>query len=92
MFLMSGLLLNLSAEGKGAGESLTVSVSGTVDVTVVPVLGLILDVRRVDSDTTSTFLRGLVNVSVVGELSASTLGEDFGDSSGQSGLSVIDVT
>ena len=71
---------------------LTIGVSGTVNVTVVPVVGLVLDVSRVDGDTASTLLRRFVNISVVGELRAALLSKDLGDSRGKGGLSVVNVT
>ncbi len=58
---------------------------------IVALLGLILDVRRVNGDTTSLLLRGSVNGGVVTELGATSLGEDLGDSSGKRGLAVVDV-
>ena len=42
--------------------------SGTVNVAVVTGSGLILDVSRVDGDTTSLLLGSLVDLVVVGEL------------------------
>ena len=71
---------------------LTISVSRTVDVTVVPVGRLVLDVSRVNGDTTSLLFRGLVNLSIVGEFGTSLLSKDFCDGSSQGSLSVIDVT
>lgn len=58
---------------------------------VVPVVGLIFDVGRVNGDTTSPLLRRFVDICVVGELRTTTLCEHLGDSGGQGGLSVIDV-
>ena len=47
--------------------------------------------RSRDSDTSSLLLWGLINSTVVHEFSTVLLGQVFRDSSGQSGLSVIDV-
>lgn len=79
------------AQGHGGGQR-TISVTRAVDVTVVAGGRLVLDMRRVDSDTTSLLFRCLVNLVVVGELGSSILGEDLGDSSSQGGLAVVDVT
>ena len=69
----------------------TVSVSGTVNVTVVSVVGLVLDVCGVDGDTTGLLLRRFVNLRIVGELSRALLSEDPGNGSSQRGLAVVDV-
>lgn len=74
------------------GRLLTVGVSGAVNVSIMPVRGLVLNVCRVDGDTTRTLLRGLVNVSVVRELGTSSLRKNLGDCGGQRRLSVVDVT
>ena len=58
----------------------------------MPVVGLVLDVGRVNSNTTSLFFRGLINFGVAGELGTTLAGKDLGDRSGQSGFTVIDVT
>ena len=74
-----------------AASALTISVSGTVDVAVVPVVGLVLDVSRVDGDTTGLLLRCLVDLTVVGELGGTLGGEDLGDGSRQCGLTMINM-
>lgn len=61
-------------------------------MTVVPVGRLVLDMSRVDGDTSGFLFRGLVNLSIVGELGTSLLSKNFCDGSGQGCLSVIDVT
>ena len=58
----------------------------------MPAARLVLDVCRVNGNTTSALLGRLVDVSVVGELRASLLCEDFGDSRSQSGLSMVDMS
>lgn len=68
-------------------RTLTISVSGAVNVTVVPAGTLVLNVRRVDGDTT-----GLLFRRVVRELGTTLLSEHLGDSGGQGGFAVIDVT
>ena len=45
-----------------------VSMARAVNVSVVALLGLVLNVSGVDRDTTSTLLRSLIDVSVVHEL------------------------
>lgn len=71
---------------------LTISVSRTVDVAIVTGVTLVLDMCRVDSDTTGLFLRRLVNLRVVGEARSALLREDLGDGRRQGGLSMINVT
>lgn len=71
---------------------LTIGMSRAVNVAVMAVGGLILDVGSVDSNTTGLLLGCLVNLSVVDKRCASGFGQDFCDSSGKSGLAVIDVT
>ena len=58
---------------------------------IVTCFTLVLDVSRVDSDTTGLLLRCLVNLRVVGELSRALLGENLRDGSSQGGLAMIDV-
>jgi len=70
----------------------TIGESGTVDVAIVPVLGLVLDVSGVDSDTTSLFFRNLVDFGAAGELGTTIAGKDLGDCGGQSGFTLIDGT
>jgi len=70
----------------------TIGVSGTVDMAIVPVVGLVLDVSGVDSDTASLFFRSLVDFGVADELGTTLAGKDLGDCGGQSGFTVIDVT
>lgn len=59
---------------------------------IMPVVGLVLDMGRVDGDTTSPLLRRFVDICVVRELCTTTLCKHFGNSGSQGGLSVIDVT
>lgn len=61
-------------------------------MSVVAVGGLVLDVSRVDSDTTSLLLGGLVNLVVVGELGSTALGENLGNGGGQRRLTMVNVT
>jgi hypothetical protein len=67
-------------------------VSGTINVTVVAGLSLVLDSGSIDSDTTGLLLRGLVNVVVVFEGGGVLLSQELGDGGSQSSLAVIDVT
>ena len=69
-----------------------VSMARAVNVSVVALLGLVLNVSGVDRDTTSTLLRSLIDVSVVHELCITLQSQVLGDSSGQSGLAVVNVT
>lgn len=70
---------------------LTISVSRTVNVAIVPVVGLVLDVGRVNCDTTSFFFRGFIDFCIAGELGTTSAGKNFGDCSGQSGFTVINM-
>ena len=72
--------------------SLTISVSRAVNVSVVTVGGFILDVSRVDGDTTSLLFRSLVDSRVVGETGVALLSLSLGNGSRQRRLAVIDVT
>lgn len=69
-----------------------ISVSRAVDVSVMSVLGLVLNVSGRDGDTSGLLLGGLVDLVVVLELGTSAAGQGLGDGSSQGGLSVIDVT
>ena len=60
-------------------------------MTIVSLIRLVLNMRRVDSDTARLLLRGLVNLRVVRELGASGFGEDLRDSSGEGGFPVINM-
>ena len=90
MFLMSKTPINAALIG--GSEGLTIGVSGAVNVTIVPVGGLVLDVCGVNGDTTSTLFRSLVNIAVVGELGASSLCENLGDGGSQGSLAMINMT
>ena len=69
-----------------------VSMARAVNVSVVTSLSLILDVSRVDRDTTSALLGSLIDVGIVHELCVALQSQVLGDSSGQSGLAVVNVT
>ena len=75
-----------------------VSMAGAVDMGIVTafdvsaVLGLILNVSGVDGDTTLSLFRSLVDGSIVLELGKTLHGEGLGDGSGQSGLTMVNVT
>ena len=59
---------------------------------IVTSVTLVLDVRRVDSDTTGLFLGGLVYLRIVGETRGTLFRENLGDGRRQGGLPVVDVT
>ena len=69
-----------------------IGVSGTVDVRVMARLRLVLDVRGVDGDSTSTLFGSLIDLVVRGELGEVLLGQNLGDGGSQRGFAVIDVT
>ena len=60
-------------------------------MSIVTVLGLVLNVRGVDRDTTGLLFRSLVDFVVTHRLGAAVLGQNHGDSSSQSGLAVVNV-
>jgi hypothetical protein len=61
-------------------------------VTIMPVVGLVLDVSRIDSNTAGLFFWSLVDFGIVSELGTTLASKDLGDCSSQSGFTVIDVT
>ena len=70
-----------------------VGVAGAVDVSIVTVLGLILDVGDGNGDAALALLGSLVDVLEGGEVSLAALGlgENLGDGGRQRGLAVVDV-
>ena len=69
-----------------------VGVARAIDVGVVPVLGLVLDVRRRNGDAARLFLRRLVDL-VVGRVGRPAgLRQHLGDRRRQRRLAVIDVS
>ena len=78
---------------RGAGDHVldVVGVTGAVDVGVVPVLGLVLDVRRGDRDAALLLLRSVVDLVEAAGLAAHLLGEHGRDRRGQRRLAVVDV-
>ena len=81
----------------GTGDHVldVVSVTGGVNVCVVTLLGLVLDVRDVDGDTTLLLFRSGVNRREVAhnvDIRGKAVSEHLGNGSGQSGLAVVDVT
>ena len=66
--------------------------AGAVNVSIVTVLGLILNVSGIDGDATLSLLRSLIDVGVINEASASPFSlQNLGDRSGQSGLTMVNV-
>ena len=68
-----------------------VSMTRAVNVSIVTLVGLILNVSGVNRDTTSLLLGSLIDGSVVLEISVTLQGQVLGDSCGQSGLAVVNV-
>jgi hypothetical protein len=63
-----------------------------VDVRVVPVLRLVLDMRRRDRDAALALLRRLVDLVVRRERRTARLRQNLGDRRRQRRLAVVDVT
>jgi hypothetical protein len=61
-------------------------------MSVMPVVGLILDVSRVDCDTTGLLLRGAVDLGIVREGGATLARQDLGNGGGEGCLAVVDVS
>ena len=66
--------------------------AGAVHVSIVTLLGLILDVSGVDRDATGLLFGRLVDLVIAHGLRAANLGQSHGDGRGQGGLAVVDVT
>src|SRR5574337_255919 len=78
----------------GAGDHVldVVGVAGAVDVRVVPVRGLVLDVRGVDGDAALALLRRLIDLVEGDEVDLRVCRvQDLRDRRGQGGLAVVDV-
>ena len=69
-----------------------VTVTGHVHMGVVPVLGLVLNMRNVDRDPAFFLFRGIVDRVECAEVSAAGHRSHFGDCRGQRGLAVVNVT
>ena len=63
-----------------------------VNVSIVTLLGLILNVGRVDGNAALALFGSLIDGAVVGVLGLALQGEPLGDGSGQGGLTMVDVT
>ena len=68
-----------------------VGVAGAVDVRVVALVGLVLDVRRVDRDAARLLFRRRVDLVIGRVLRLAGLGQDLGDRRRQRRLAMIDV-
>jgi hypothetical protein len=66
-------------------------VARAVNVSIVTSLGLILDVSGVDGDAALALFGSLIDGRVIGVLSLALERQILGDSSGQSGLAVVNV-
>jgi len=60
-------------------------------MTVMAIGRLVLDMRRVNGNTTRLLLRSFVDLAIVGELGSTSCRKDLGDGSGKCRLSVINV-
>src|SRR5262249_24296335 len=66
--------------------------TGTVDMSVVPLAGLILHVGGRDSDAARFLFRRLVDLVIGGELGTAALGQHLGNRGRQRRLAMIDMT
>ena len=62
-----------------------------VNVSVVTLLGLILDMGGIDRDAALFFFRSVVDLVIFTDFTAELLVQHHGDRGGQSGLAVVDV-
>ena len=69
-----------------------VGMSGAVYVSIVTLVGLILNVSSIDRDTTGTLFGSLIDHVISHELGIALQTKNLGDSSGQSGLTMVNVT
>ena len=69
-----------------------VSVTWAIDVRVVALSGLVLDVSRIDCDSTLFLFRGLIDLVKASEISELTLAEVLRDSCGEGGFPMINMT
>ena len=69
-----------------------VSMSRAVNVSVVTLVGLVLNVSGVDCDATLSLFRSLIDHIVSFVLSLTLQSQSLGDSSSQSGLTMVNVT
>src|SRR6516165_7157365 len=69
-----------------------VGMTRAVDMRVMPLLGLVFDMRRRDRDAPRPLLRRLVNLVVRSERRPTLLRQHFGDRRRQRRLAVVDVT
>ena len=69
-----------------------VSVAGAVNVSIVTVVGFVLNVSGVDCDTTCTFFRSFIDVRVINELRSAVHVQDLSDRRSQGGFTVVNVT
>ena len=69
-----------------------VRVSGTVDVSVVAIIRLVLHVTSVDRDTALFFFRRVIDLLVAHNLGPVLRGTNHGHRGGQCGLTVVNVT
>lgn len=66
--------------------------SWAINVSVVTILSLVLNGSGIDSNTSSLFFWGLIDLVIVNELGKLFFRENLGDSSSQGSLSVINMS
>jgi hypothetical protein len=63
-----------------------------INMTIMPIIGLVLDRRRIDSDTSGLFFGGFIDIGIVLECSITLVSQVLGNSGSQSSFSVINMT
>ena len=69
-----------------------VGVAGAVNVSIVTLVGLILNVSGVDRDSACLLFGGLIDLVVTHSFRVAQLGQNHRDSSGRGRLAVVNVT
>ena len=69
-----------------------VGMAGAVNVSIVTLSSLVLNVSGVDCDTALSLFGSLIDVSIIYEVSRTAEVQNLGDSSCQSGLTMVNVT
>ena len=90
----SGYYQDCAVHLSSAGDHVLyiVSMARAVNVCIVTGFGLIFNVCGVDGDAAFTFFRSFIDHGVVHEFCAAAFSQNLGDSCGQGGLAMVNVT